>query len=304
MTVSVPAIAHANGIDICYQTFGEAGAAPMLLIMGLAGQMISWEDDFCTQLAARGFRVIRFDNRDVGHSTHFGAAKPFDPVATLMAALQGRPIVAPYSLADMAADTIGLMDALAIGTAHVVGASMGGAIAQTMAIEHPERLRTLTSIMSTTGAPDLPPPTAEAMAVLFGGQVPSAADPSSFLASFLQTWQVLRGPGFSADDARDVERAGQSFARGIDPAGAMRQLAAVLGSGSRREALRNVEVPTLVIHGRADPLVPLACGIDTAQAIPGAELLVLDGMGHALPIALWPQIIDAIARHAARGAPR
>ena len=303
MSASAPAIARANGIDICYQTFGAAGASPMVLIMGLAGQMIAWEDDFCTQLAARGFRVIRFDNRDVGHSTHFGAARPFDPVATLMAALQGRPIVAPYSLADMAADTIGLMDALAIGSAHVVGASMGGAIAQVMAIEHPERVRTLTSIMSTTGAPDLPPPTAEAMAVLFG-EAPSAADPSRLLARFLQTWQVLRGPGFTADDARDVERAGQSFARGIDPTGALRQLAAVIASGSRREALRRVRVPTLVIHGRADPLVPLACGIDTAQAVPGAELLVLDGMGHALPIALWPQIIDAIARHAARGAPR
>ena len=296
MTPSAPAFVRANGIELCYQCFGDPGAAPLILIMGLGGQMIAWEDDFCAQLAGRGFRVIRFDNRDVGLSTHLGAAGIVDAGAALMAALQGRPIIAPYRLDDMAADTIGLMDALRIGTAHVVGASMGGAIAQIMAIRHPERLRSLTSIMSTTGAPDLPPPTAEAMAVLFG--TPPTTDPSSYLAHYLRTWQVLRGPGFSADDARDVERAGQSLARGIDPAGVARQLAAVLSSGSRREALRDIEVPTLVIHGRADPLVPLASGLDTARAIPGAELLVLDGMGHALPVALWPRIIDAIARHA------
>lgn len=297
MPPSAPGFVHANGIELCYQAFGEANAAPMVLIMGLGGQMIAWEDDFCTRLAARGYRVIRFDNRDVGLSTHLGAAGLPEMSTAFMAAMQGRPFAAPYLLTDMAADTIGLMDALGIGTAHVVGASMGGAIAQTMAIEHPERLRTLTSIMSTTGAPDLPPPTAEALAVLF--DQPATFDQAGFLRSYLKSWQVLRGPGFSADDARDAERAGQHFERGIDPAGVARQLAAVLASGSRREALRSVEVPTLVIHGRADPLVPLACGIDTAQAIPGAELLVLDGMGHALPIALWPQIIDAIARHAA-----
>jgi pimeloyl-ACP methyl ester carboxylesterase len=296
MPPTAPAIVRANGIDLCYQSFGEASAAPMVLIMGLAGQMINWEDDFCTQLAARGYRVIRFDNRDVGMSTHFGANSLPDVGAAMIAAMQGRPLAAPYLLGDMAADTFGLMDALDIGTAHVVGASMGGAIAQTMAIARPERLRTLTSIMSTTGAPDLPPPTAEAMAVLFG---PSAGgDSPNLLTSMLQSWKALHGSGFSADHARDFERAGQSMARGIDPGGVARQLAAVLASGSRREALRNVEVPTLVIHGRADPLVPLACGLDTANAVPGAELLVLDGMGHALPVELWPQIIDAIARHA------
>lgn len=287
---------RANGIDLCYQSFGEADAPPLLLIMGLGCQMIAWDDDFCSALADRGLRVIRFDNRDIGLSTRLDGAGLHDVSAAFMAAMQGRTVAAPYLLHDMAADTIGLMDALAIGTAHVVGASMGGAIAQTMAIEHPERLRTLTSIMATTGAPDLPLPTAEAMAVLFK---PPPLDASGYLASYLQTWQVLRGAAFAQDDARDLERAGQNFSRGLNPAGVARQLLAVLASGSRREALREVQVPTLVIHGRADPLVPLACGIDTAQAVPGAELLVIDGMGHALPIALWPQIIDAIARHAA-----
>ena len=298
MSPSAPAFVQANGISICYQCFGDAHAPPLVLIMGLAGQMIAWEDDFCAQLAERGFRVIRFDNRDVGQSTHFDAAGLPGMGAAFAAALAGRPFAAPYLLADMAADTFGLMDALGIASAHVVGASMGGAIAQIMAIEQPHRVRTLTSIMSTTGAPDLPPPTPQALSVLF--DQPQSFDQAAYLRTYLQTWQVLRGPGFSADDARDLERAGQSFARGVDPAGIARQLAAVLASGSRREALRGVRVPTLVIHGRNDPLVPLACGIDTARAVPGAELLVIDGMGHALPIALWPRIIDAIARHASK----
>jgi len=291
-----PAFARANGLELCYDTFGDPQAPPLLLIMGLAAQMIAWDDEFCAALAARGYRVIRFDNRDIGLSTRLDGAGLPDVQAAFMAAMQGRPVTAPYLLSDMAADVVGLLDALAIGTAHVVGASMGGAIAQTLAIEHPQRLRTLTSIMATTGAPDLPPPTPEALAILFK---PTPTDQAGYLASYLQTWQVLRGPGFPLDDARDLERAGQNFARGLNPPGVARQLMAILASGSRREALRAVSVPTLVIHGRADPLVPLACGVDTAQAVPGAELLVIDGMGHALPITMWPRIIDAIARHAA-----
>ena len=291
-----PAFARANGLELCYDTFGDPQAPPLLLIMGLAAQMIAWDDEFCAALAARGYRVIRFDNRDIGLSTRLDGAGLPDVQAAFMAAMQGRPVTAPYLLSDMAADVVGLLDALAIGTAHVVGASMGGAIAQTLAIEHPQRLRTLTSIMATTGAPDLPPPTPEALAILFK---PTPTDQAGYLASYLQTWQVLRGPGFPLDDARDLERAGQNFARGLNPPGVARQLMAILASGSRREALRAVSVPTLVIHGRADPLVPLACGVDTAQAVPGAELLVIDGMGHALPITTWPRIVDAIARHAA-----
>ena len=291
-----PAFARANGLDLCYDTFGDPQAQPLLLIMGLGAQMIVWDDEFCALLAGRGYRVIRFDNRDIGLSTRLGDAGVPDVAAGMMAAMQGQPVSAPYLLRDMAADAVGLMDALGIGSAHVVGASMGGAIAQTLAIEHPQRLRTLTSIMATTGAPGLPPPKPEAMAVLFK---PTPTDQAAYLASYLQTWQVLRGPGFPLDEARDLERAGQSFARGLNPAGVARQLMAILASGSRQQALRSVSVPTLVIHGRADPLVPVECGIDTARAVPGAELLVIDGMGHALPITMWPQIVEAIARHAA-----
>ena len=291
-----PAFARANGLDLCYDTFGDPQAQPLLLIMGLGAQMIVWDDEFCALLAGRGYRVIRFDNRDIGLSTRLGDAGVPDVAAGMMAAMQGQPVSAPYLLRDMAADAIGLLDARGIGSAHVVGASMGGAIAQTLAIEHPQRLRTLTSIMATTGAPGLPPPKPEAMAVLFK---PTPLEQAAYFESYVQTWKVLRGPGFPLDEARDLDRAGQNFARGLNPAGVARQLMAILASGSRREALRSVSVPTLVIHGKADPLVPVECGIDTARAVPGAELLLIEGMGHALPIPAWPQIIEAIARHAA-----
>ena len=293
---TAPAFANANGIELCYDTFGDPQAPPLVLIMGLAAQMIAWDDEFCAALAGRGYRVIRFDNRDIGLSTRFDGAGLPDVAAAFMAAMQGRPVTAPYVLSDMAADVVGLMDALSIGSAHVVGASMGGAIAQTLAIEHPQRLRSLTSIMATSGAADLPPPRPEALAVLFK---PTPLEQAAYFESYVQTWKVLRGPGFPLDEARDLDRAGQNFARGLNPAGVARQLMAILASGSRREALRSVSVPTLVIHGKADPLVPVECGIDTARAVPGAELLLIEGMGHALPIPAWPQIIEAIARHAA-----
>jgi pimeloyl-ACP methyl ester carboxylesterase len=293
------AFVHANGIELCYDTFGDPDAPTLLLIMGLATQMIAWEDDFCAELAGRGLHVVRFDNRDVGQSTWLHHAGLPDVGAAFMAAMQGRPPAAeaPYTLSDMAQDAVGLLDALGIESAHVVGASMGGAIAQTLAIEHPQRLRTMTSIMATTGAPDLPPPTPQAAALLFR---PAPADQAAYFASYQQTMNVLRAGEFALDAARDLQRASRNFARGLNPPGAARQLMAILASGSRREALRKVDVPTLVIHGDADPLVPLACGIDTAQAVPGARMLVVEGMGHALPISMWPQIVEAIAAHVAR----
>lgn len=295
---SPPAFAPANGIELCYDTFGDQGATPLLLVMGLATQMIAWDDEFCDRLASRGLYVIRFDNRDVGQSTWLNQAGLPDVSAAFMAAMRGQvPTGAPYTLSDMALDVVGLMDALGLASAHVAGASMGGAIAQTLAIEHPRRLRTMTSIMATTGAADLPPPTPEATALLFK---PAPADRAAYFASYRQTMNVLRGGEFALDAARDLERAGQAFVRGLNPAGAARQLMAVLASGSRREALRRVTVPTLVIHGDADPLVPLACGIDTAKTVPGAKMLVIKGMGHALPIAMWPQIVDAIVQHVER----
>jgi len=293
-----PAFVEANGIRLCHDTFGDATAPPLVLIMGLAAQMTAWDDAFCAQLAARGYRVIRFDNRDIGLSTRLDAAGVPDVGAALFAAMQGKPVQAPYRLEDMALDTVGLLDALGIERAHVVGASMGGAIAQTIAIRHPERLHTLTSIMATSGAPGLPPPTAEAMAVLMK---PTPADFEAYAQSYAQTWKVLRVGSFPEDEARDRAKAEQNFARGLNPPGVARQLAAILASGSRKPALASVRVPTLVIHGDVDPLVPLACGQDVAQTVPGARLVVVAGMGHALPISMWPRIIDAIAAHAVQG---
>jgi len=290
-----PMRAKANGIELCYDTFGDSNAPPLLLIMGLASQMIAWHDEFCAMLAARGYLVIRFDNRDIGLSTSFDSAGVPNIGAAMAAALKGQPVDAPYRLSDMGADAFGLLDALGIESAHVVGASMGGAIAQTMAIERPERLRTLTSIMATTGAPGLPPPTPEAMAVLLQ---PPATTLEDYIKSYAQTWKVLRAGSFPEDEALDRERAERLHARGLNPPGVARQLAAILASGSRKAALGAVRVPTLVIHGDADPLVPLACGVDTAESIPGARLVVVEGMGHALPVSFWRRIIDAIAAHA------
>ena len=291
-----PERARANGIELCWDSFGDAGAPPLLLIMGLAAQMIAWPDDFCARIAERGFRVIRFDNRDIGLSTRFDAAGVPDIGAAMTAALQGKPVDAPYRLTDMAADAFGLLDALGTGRAHVVGASMGGAIAQTMAIERPERLLTLTSIMATTGEPGLPPPTPAAMGVLLK---PPVTTLDGYIRSYVETWKVLRAGSFPDDEALDRERAEAVFARGLHPAGVARQLAAILASGSRKAALRSVRVPTLVLHGDADPLVPLACGVDTAESIPGARLVVIPGMGHALPISFWKRIVEEIATHAA-----
>ena len=292
---TAPEWVDANGVRLCHDTFGDAAAPPLVLIMGLAAQMIAWDDAFCAQLAARGYRVIRFDNRDIGLSTHLDAAGVPDVGAALTAAMQGKPVNAPYRLEDMALDTVGLLDALRIDRAHIVGASMGGAIAQALALHHASRVRTLTSIMATSGGPGLPPPTPEAMAVLMK---PTPADFESYAQSYAQTWKVLRAGSFPEDEARDRGRAEENFARGLHPAGVARQLAAILASGSRQSALASITVPTLVIHGDADPLVPLACGLDVAHRVPGARLAVMEGMGHALPISFWPRIIDAIAAHA------
>ncbi len=292
--------ANANGIRICYDAFGHPADPPLLLVMGLNCQMIAWDDGFCEQLAARGLYVIRFDNRDSGLATRFDAAGVPDVAAALAALMTGRPISAPYLLGDMAQDAIGLLDHLGIAQAHVVGASMGGAIAQLLAIHHPQRVRSLTSIMATSGAKGLPPPTPAAMAVLMQ---PAPSDLAGYTQNFRQGWQVLRVGRFAPDEARDAERAAKTYARGLNPAGAARQMVAILASGSRKAQLAGVTVPTLVIHGKVDPLIPVECGIDVARTVPGAKLVVVEGMGHALPIAMWPQIIDAIANHAASSNP-
>ncbi len=289
---------YANGIDIEYDARGAPDARPLLLIMGLGAQMIIWDDDFCEQLAARGHRVIRFDNRDIGLSTKLDAAGMPNLVAAVGRRLLGKPVGAPYTLSDMAADAAGLLDALGIETADIVGASMGGMIAQTMAIEHPSRVRTLTSIMSTTGEPDLPQPTPEATAALL---TPVPTDREGNVTRAVRVARVIGSPGFPFDEVYVRRRAARAYDRGFYPAGAARQLLAIMASGSRKEALKTVRVPTLVIHGSDDPLAPLAGGIETAESIPGAELLILEGMGHDLPQLLWPRIIDAICALAARG---
>jgi pimeloyl-ACP methyl ester carboxylesterase len=290
-----PQIAHANGIDICYEIFGDAASEPLLLIMGLGAQMIHWDDDFCRQLAARGFRVIRFDNRDIGKSSRMTGGKRLSPIELLKLRFLKIPVTAPYKLIDMAKDTVGLMDVLGIKSAHLVGASMGGMIAQEVAISFPQRVRSLTSIMSTTGNPKVPGPTREAGAMLMA---PPPATKEEYFERFAKTWKILRVGSFPEDEALDRSRAERTFERGLNPAGAGRQLRAVLASGSRKERLRMVTAPTLVIHGTVDPLVRLEGGRDTAASIPGAKLLMIEGMGHALPIPMWPQIIDAIDKHA------
>jgi pimeloyl-ACP methyl ester carboxylesterase len=297
---SDPAIAEANGIEIVYDTFGDPGAPPLLLIMGIGCQMIDWPEEFCAQLAARSHWVIRFDNRDVGLSTQFDEAG-VPNIAALRAALErGEAVQVPYLMRDMAADAVGLLDALEIDSAHVVGLSMGGYIAQAMAIHYPERVSTLTSIMSSTNAPGLPPPTEEAWALL---SERAPIERAAYIEYRLRHRRVLSGSAYPIDEARAREHAGRRFDRGSNPAGFARQLAAIIASGSTREALQSVTVPTLVVHGNADPLVPVEGGIDTARSIPGAELLIIGGMGHDWrPPALWPQLIDAIVRHTG-GAP-
>ena len=273
-----PQIARANGIDICYEIFGEPNAEPMLLIMGLGAQMIHWDDDFCRQLAARGFRVIRFDNRDIGKSSKLTGGKRLTPVELLKLRFLKIPVAAPYKLRDMAEDVIGLMDALHIKSAHLVGASMGGMIAQEVAISFPQRVRSLTSIMSTTGDPKVPPPSREASAMLMA---PPPATKEEYFARFAQTWKILRVGSFPQDEALDRSRAERTFERGLNPAGVGRQLRAILASGSRKERLRLVKAPTLVIHGEYDRVVPLETGRQLAGSIPGARLVVIADAGHA-----------------------
>ena len=287
--------AQANGQRLCYETFGNPAHPALLLIMGLGAQMILWDDEFCACLAARGLYVIRFDNRDIGRSSSL-----FDPVtvdlpALMMQAMQGKPIVSPYKLADMAADAVGLLDHLGIKAAHVAGASMGGMIAQEMAMNAPGRVLTLTSIMSSTGAPGLPGPTPEAAA---GLMAPPAATRDEYIAAFGRSWRVLRAGSFPEDEAKDPIRAARMWDRGVNPAGAARQLLAIFASGDRTARLASVRAPTLVIHGAPDPLVRLEAGKATAAAIPGARLLVIGNMGNALPMAIWPEVIGAVADHA------
>jgi len=280
-------------IAIAYETFGDAADPPVLLIMGLGAQLLSWPEDFCQQLVDHGLFVVRFDNRDVGLSTHLHELPPPD----MAAILRGDFATAPYTLSDMAADTASFIDALGIGSAHVVGASLGGMIGQVLAIEHPERVRSLTSIMSTTGDPNVGRSTQEAFAHL---AQPAARTREEVIDRRLQSQGITGSPEYPTSEAELRDRAGQAFDRNFDPAGGTRQFAAALASPDRTPGLAELQVPTLVIHGADDPLIQVSGGHATAAAIPDAELLVIDGMGHDLPSQLWPQVVERISTHIAR----
>ena len=293
-------IAKANGIAIAYECFGAAAAEPLLLIAGLGVQMIRWTVPFCELLAGQGFRVIRLDNRDVGLSTHLDGAPIPDVAQVGQTVMQGGQPDLPYTLLDMADDVAGLLDALAIGRAHVVGRSMGGMIAMLMASGHKARMLSLTVIMSSTGNRALPQATAEAMAALMRRPPDPAEDEAGFLDHGLMVARALAGRGYPLDEAAVRERTLAELRRGYDPAGFMRQLAAVVGSGDLRPRLAAIDAPTLVVHGSDDPLIPLAAGRDIVASIRGAELLVTEGMGHDFPAGLYETVANAIARNARR----
>jgi pimeloyl-ACP methyl ester carboxylesterase len=278
-----------GGIDIAYQRLGNREAPVVLLIMGLAGQSVTWPDAFCVALADRGLQVIRFDNRDAGLSTHLTDAPPPD----LPAVLAGDLSSVSYTLSDMAADAVGLLDALGCQKAHAVGASMGGAIAQTMAIEHAGRVRSVTSMMSTTGNTKVGQSSPEALREVFGG--PRAVTRDQVIQQMLRASRVVGSPGYPADENDVAARAGRAYDRSYDPVGVARQGIASVASGDRTERLRHLRVPTLVIHGLADRMCDASGGRATAEAIPGAELVLIEGMGHDLPPGLRLQLAERIA---------
>lgn len=287
----------ANDITIEYDTFGDSSGRPLLLVMGLGAQMTRWRPAFCSLLADEGHFVIRFDNRDIGLSQKFDDAGIPDMAKIFAAAQAGEPVDAPYTLNDMADDAVSLMDALGLQSAHICGASMGGMIVQTMAIRHGDRIRSMTSIMSSTGNPELPPSTPEASQALLsrpGKTVDEVMDRT------LHVQRVIGSPGYPDTEDAIRERAREDFERSFHPQGVSRQMAAIAASGNRKPALGRITTPTLVIHGKNDPLVPLAGGLDTHEAINGSELRIIEGMGHDLPEPLWPDIVTHVTAHTTR----
>lgn len=274
------------GIEVTYECFGDPEAPPVLLIMGAGAQMIHWPEGFCAALVGRGVQVIRFDNRDAGRSTHFSDA----PRPDLAAALAGDFSSVSYTLSDMAADTAGLLDVLGFDSAHLVGASLGGMIAQTVAIEYPERVRSLTSMMSTTGQRGVGQPDF----TVIGGLGAPPADRQGFIDWQVRAFRVVGSPGFEFDEAAAIDRAGRAYDRGYDLLGMLRQSVAALASGDRTQRLRGLRVPTLVIHGAEDVMCHVSGGRATAAAIAGAELVIIEGMGHSLPRPLWPELATRI----------
>jgi len=278
-----------RGITLCYETYGDPADPPVVLVMGLATQMIAWHEDFCEQLADRGFYVVRFDNRDIGRSTHLGFRPP-----TMRQMLRRRVGPEQYSLSDMAEDTAGLIRELEIAPAHVVGASMGGMIGQVLAAEHPEVVRSLTSIMSTTGSRWHGQPALSVYKYLLR---PPPRDREGYVERAAEVFGLVGSTGFPRDESYIRERAARSYDRSYDVRAGGRQLGAIVASADRTEQLRTIRVPTLVIHGTVDKMIKPSGGRATAKAIPGARLLEIEGMGHDLPRGVWPQILDAISEH-------
>ena len=282
-----------RGIELCYQTLGDERAEPALLIAGIGSQMVNWPEGFCEALARRGFHVIRFDNRDCGRSTWLGDAG----VPSVQKAWAGELEDAPYLLSDMAGDAVGLLDALGHAAAHVVGISLGGFVAQTLAIEHPDRVRSLASVMSSTGSAQVGQPTPAALEALM---TRAPDDASGYAEAIVAARRVIGSTGYEMDEALVRTLALRAHERGINPEGTQRQLVASICSGSRTHRLSEISAPTVVLHGAADPLIDVSGGRATAEAIPDAELVVLEGWGHDLPAALWGRLAEAIAANAAR----
>ncbi|KQS03505.1 alpha/beta hydrolase [Sphingomonas sp. Leaf357] len=294
--------ARANGIELEYESFGDDAAPAVLLIMGLGAQLTRWPMPFVEALVARGYRVIRYDNRDIGLSQKLDSAGVPSIAGLLVARLfRYRPRV-PYLLDDMAADAAGLLDALGIERAHIIGASMGGMIAQMFAAAYPERTRTLMSIMSSTGNPALPAADREAMAVLT--KRPKTKDLDAIIAFGVRAEKTIGSPGYPVDDAVVRANVTRDVTRSMSPAGFARQMAAIVASGDRRKALATITAPTLVLHGTDDPLVPIAAGRDTAKTIPGATMVEVPGMGHNMPDALIPVVVEAFEGLVARAGVR
>jgi proline iminopeptidase len=288
-------------LHIEYESLGDPSHPAIVLIMGLGMQLMAWPDSFCQALVARGYRVVRFDNRDCGLSGRAPGKKRANLLLAMAASALGLPVRTPYTLEDMAGDTVGLMDKLGIAQAHIVGASMGGMIAQVLAAKFPQRVLSLTSIMSTSGNRKVSKPSKPARKVLLSRPA-DPKDPESVIEHLVEMFGVIGSPGYPSTREELRQRIGRSVRRAYEPAGTARQLLAIIASGDRRKLLRTISAPTLVIHGAADPLVPIAAGRDTAQNIPGASLLVIDGMGHDFPEALMPRLAQAIADHCERSA--
>jgi pimeloyl-ACP methyl ester carboxylesterase len=283
-------------IELCFETFGDPADPAVLLVMGLGTQMLGWHEDFCTDLAGRGFHVIRYDNRDIGRSTILSSA----PVPRLGQIIRRDKRAASYTLAEMAADGVGLLDHLEIDRAHLVGVSMGGMIAQTIAARRPERVLSLTSIMSSTGSRWRGQPAVRTYRQFLR---PVSTDRATYIAQTAALFDLIGSPGFDRADEDLRALLGAMYDRGHDPGSVTRQLAAILASGDRTAELRRITAPTLVIHGTKDRLVNKSGGRATARAIPGARLLMIEGMGHDLPRGAWPQLIDAIVENTRRAAP-